>query len=121
MGAFCKQVAVANLLQCEIIQGRELGKLLAPVLLRLTFRVEFGEQQLQPAPCFLPSFDNCCGACALRSLVAYASRRSAGIIARKGAVKNARAASRPHCGHSRGKSHSAIGRKSVNAPQSSHS
>jgi hypothetical protein len=36
--------------QCEIIQGRAAGKLLAPFLPRLLLRMDFAQHE-QPAPC----------------------------------------------------------------------
>jgi hypothetical protein len=44
--------------------------------------MDFPLQQLQPAPWFALVCDNVDGACALRSLVACAKRRSAGIAAK---------------------------------------
>ena len=63
--------------QCDIIQGRLVGKLLLPSLLRRVRRDDLPEQQEQPAPWPLPRLADVAGACALRSLVAWASRRSA--------------------------------------------
>ncbi len=57
--------------------------------------------------------------CALRSLVAWALRLSEGMQKNAGAVRITRGASSAHCGQSCGSSHSAIGRMSVNGPQSS--
>ena len=64
--------------QCEIIQGRFFGKALLPSLYLYVVREDFPEQQEQPEGC-LPDPEVVCGACALRSLVANASRRSADI------------------------------------------
>jgi hypothetical protein len=58
------------------------------------------------------------GALALRSLVACAFRLSAGIQKKLGALKMARGDKLAHFGQSPGASHSAIGRMSVNGPQS---
>jgi hypothetical protein len=41
----------ADQVQCEIIQGRAAGKLLAPSLPRLVLRMDFPPQHEQPAPC----------------------------------------------------------------------
>src|SRR5712675_1676296 len=68
--------------QCEIIQGRFPGKLLAPFLPRLVRRMDLPVQQEQPAPWLAFICDSSCGAWALRSLVACASRRSAGMAAK---------------------------------------
>jgi hypothetical protein len=58
------------------------------------------------------------GALELRSLVACAFRRSAGMQKKFGALKIARGETLSHFGQSCGSSHSAIGRMSVNGPQS---
>jgi hypothetical protein len=58
------------------------------------------------------------GALALRSLVAWALRRSAGMQKKFGARKIARGDELSHFGQSCGASHSDIGRMSVNGPQS---
>src|SRR5258705_4018748 len=68
--------------QCEIIQGRLPGKLLAAFLPRLLRRMDLPEQQEQPAPWLAFICDSACGAWALRSLVACAKRRSAGMAAK---------------------------------------
>jgi hypothetical protein len=83
---------------------------------RLPGRSDFPEQQLQPLPCARFSADNVCGADALRSFVAWASRRSADIDAKYGAVRKARGESSPHVGHSRARPDSAIGLTSVKGP-----
>jgi hypothetical protein len=56
---------------------------------------------------------------ALRSLAAWALRLSEGMQKKFGAVKMTRGDSFAHLGQSCGASHSAIGRISVNGPQSS--
>jgi hypothetical protein len=53
-----------------------------PLLPRLLARIDFPLQQRQPAPCLALAWDSVEGACALRSLVACAKRRSAGIAAK---------------------------------------
>jgi len=58
------------------------------------------------------------GALELRSLVAWALRLSAGMQKKFGAVRITRGDSPSHRGQSCGASHSAIGRMSVNGPQS---
>jgi len=58
------------------------------------------------------------GAWALRSLVAGALRLSERMQKNAGAVRITRVASLSHCGQSCGRSYSAIGRMSVNGPQS---
>jgi hypothetical protein len=69
--------------QWDNIHGREFGKLFAPVLLRLIFCIDGLEQHWQAAPCCGPeSAEKRCGAWVLRSLVAYARRRSADIPAK---------------------------------------
>jgi hypothetical protein len=60
------------------------------------------------------------GAFALRSFVVCASRRSADISAKCGAVSNALGAGTPQPGHGCGASHSAMGCNSVNGPHSLH-
>jgi hypothetical protein len=82
----------------------------------LAGRADFPEQQLQPLPCVRFSADNVCGADALRSFVAWASRRSADIDAKYGAVRKARGESSPHMGHSSARPDSAIGLTSVKGP-----
>jgi len=59
------------------------------------------------------------GRMALRSLVAWALCLSEGMQKKFGAVKITRGDSLSHRGQSCGASHSAIGRTSVNGPQSS--
>ena len=106
--------------QCEIIQGRLPGKLLVPPFPRLTLREDNPPQHEQPAPCLALMSASCCGAWALRSFVACASRRSVDMQEKYGAVRNARGANTPQPEHCSGASHSDIGRKSVNGPQSAH-
>jgi hypothetical protein len=83
-----------------------------------TGREGFPEQQPQPGPCEALYSRSVFGALALRSLVAWALRRSAGMQKKFGALKMARGEEVAHFGQSRGSSHSAIGRMSVNGPQS---
>jgi len=104
--------------QWLIIHGRAVGKLFAPLLILLTRREGFPEQQPQPGACEALYSSSVLGAFALRSLVAEALRRSDGMQKRFGAVKIARGDEAAHLGHLCGASHSAIGRMSVNGPQS---
>jgi hypothetical protein len=106
--------------QCEIIQGRLVGKLFVPPLPRFTIRDVDGEQHEQPAR-WLPFIDDSVrGAFALRSLVAWASRNSAEVFTQRGAVRITRGALRPHSGQSDGCSYSDIARIMVKAPQRLH-
>jgi hypothetical protein len=66
--------------QCEIIQGRLVGKHLEPSSARLLMRDDFPEQQAHPAPWEFLKEASVCGVCTLRSLVAWASRVAAGIV-----------------------------------------
>ena len=94
---------------------------MAPPFPWLTLRFDSPPlQQEQPALCLAFRLARLCGACALRSLVACASRRSEDMVAKCGAVRNARGAMRLQLGHRSGASHSDIGRISVNGPQSLH-
>src|ERR1700690_497246 len=105
--------------QWLIIQGRALGKPLAPLRVFVISRAGFLlEQQPQPGPCEALYSATVLGAWALRSLVASALRLSDGMQKNAGAVRITRGASVSHCGQSCGVSHSAIGRMSVNGPQS---
>jgi hypothetical protein len=104
--------------QWLIIHGRAVGKLLAPLLVFFTRREGLVEQQPQPAPCEALYSPTVLGALALRSLVACAFRRSAGMQKKFGALKIVRGDELSHFGQSCGASHSAIGRISVNGPQS---
>src|SRR5260370_34453173 len=104
--------------QWLIIHGRAVGKLVAPLFVCLTRREGLVEQQPQPGPCDALYSPTVLGALALRSLVAWALRRSDGMQKKFGAVRITRGASTSHRGQSCGASHSAIGRMSVNGPQS---
>src|SRR3981189_280970 len=105
--------------QWLLTHGRAVGKLLAPLLVCLIRREGLVvEQQPQPGPCDALYSPTVLGALALRSLVAWALRRSEGMQKKFGAVRITRGASIAHCGQSCGASHSAIGRMSVNGPQS---
>jgi hypothetical protein len=105
--------------QWLIIHGRAVGKLLAPLLVCFTSRDGFlVEQQPQPGPWEALYSASAFGALELRSLVAYAFRLSDGMHKNFGAVRMTRRDSVSHCGQSCGRSHSAIGRMSVNGPQS---
>ena len=104
--------------QWLIIQGRAVGKLFAPLLVRFTRRDGLVEQQPQPAPCDALYSPTVFGACEERSLVAWALRLSEGMQKNAGAVKITRGALSSQCGQSCGASHSAIGRMSVKGPQS---
>jgi hypothetical protein len=95
-----------------------MGKVFDPPFPRPTSRDERPEQQAQPALWEAFRDDSVRGACALRSLVAWASRDFADKVERCGAVKITRGAAAPHFEHSDGSSHSAIGRIRVNGPQS---
>src|SRR5437879_13185015 len=105
--------------QWLIIQGRAVGKPLAPLRVCFTSRDGFLlEQQPQPRPCeALYSADDI-GAFELRSLVAAALRLSDGMQKNAGAVRITRGDSLSQLGQSCGSSHSAIGRISLNGPQS---
>src|SRR6478736_2642576 len=76
------------------------------------------EQQPQPGPCAALYSADVFGAWALRSLVAMALRLSDGMQKNAGAVRITRGDSVSQRGQSCGSSHSAIGRMSVNGPQS---
>jgi hypothetical protein len=104
--------------QWLIIQGRAVGKLLAPLLVFFTSRDGLVEQQPQPGPCAALYWSSVFGALALRSLIVCAFRRSAGMQKKLGARKIARGEALSHFGQSCGASHSDIGRMSVNGPQS---
>jgi hypothetical protein len=104
--------------QWLIIHGRAVGKIFAPLLVFLTSRDGLVEQHPQPGPCDALYSATVLGAFALRSLVAYAFRRSAGMQRKLGALRIARGEALSHFGQSCGASHSAIGRMSVNGPQS---
>jgi hypothetical protein len=104
--------------QWLIIHGRAVGKLLAPFLVFLTSRDGLVEQHPQPGPCDALYSPTVLGAFELRSLVACAFRRSAGMQKKFGALKIARGEELSHFGQSCGESHSAIGCISVNGPQS---
>ncbi len=108
----------ANRDQWLIIHGRAVGKLLPPLLVFFTSREGLVEQQPQPGPCEALYSPTVLGALAERSLVAWALRLSLGMQKKFGAVRITRGASPVHCGQSCGASHSAIGRMSVNGPQS---
>lgn len=106
-----------------IIQGRAVGNPLAPLLVLVISRAGFffpddDEQQPQPGPCAALYWSSVFGACRLCSLVAYALRLSDGMQKNAGAVRITRGDVVSHCGQSCGRSHSAIGRISVNGPQS---
>jgi len=94
------------------------GKLFAPPLVFFTKREGLPEQQPQPGPCEALYSPSVFGAFALRSLVARALRLSDGIQKKFGALKMARGDELSHFGQLCGASHSAIGRVSVNGPQS---
>jgi hypothetical protein len=104
--------------QWLIIQGRAVGKLFAPLRVFFTSREGLPEQQPQPGPCEALYWSSVLGALALRSLLACAFRRSAGMQKKLGALKIARGDEPSHFGQSCGASHSDIGRMSVNGPQS---
>jgi hypothetical protein len=104
--------------QWLIIHGRALGKLLAPLLVFFTSRDGLLEQHPQAGPCDALYSPIVLGALAERSLVAWALRLSDGMQKKFGAVKITRGDSLSHFGQSCGASHSAIGRMSVNGPQS---
>ena len=91
---------------------------MAPLLVLLTSREGFPEQQPQPGACDALYSLSVFGALALRSLVACALRLSAGMQKKFGALKIARGDEVVHFGQSPGSSHSDIGRMSVNGPQS---
>src|ERR1700730_6299539 len=105
--------------QWLIIQGRAVGKLLAPLLVCFTRRDGLVEQQPQPGPWKALYSASVFGACELRSLVAMAFRLSDGMQKKFGAVRITRGAETSHRGQSCGSSHSAIGRMSVKGPHSS--
>src|ERR1700704_161998 len=105
--------------QWLIIQGRAVGKLLAPLRVCFTSRAGFLlEQQPQPGPCEALYSADVIGALELRSLVAAALRLSEGMQKNAGAVRITRGDSVSQLGQSCGSSHSAIGRMSLNGPQS---
>src|SRR5207253_460836 len=105
--------------QWLIIQGRAVGKLLAPLFVFVISRAGFlGEQQPQPGPCAALYSASVCGAWRLFSLVASALRRSEGMQKKFGAVRITRGEDSSHCGQASGRSHSAIGLMSVKGPQS---
>jgi hypothetical protein len=83
-----------------------------------TRREGLPEQHPQPGPCEALYSPTVLGALALRSLVACAFLLSAGMQEKFGAFKIARGHEFSHFGQSCGASHSAIGRMSVNGPQS---
>src|SRR5262249_59002337 len=103
------------------------GKPLAPLLVLVIRRAGFFlpelflpvEQQPHPGPCEALYCANVCGAWLLRSLTAFALRVSDGMQKKFGAVRITRGARIAHCGQACGSSHSAIGRRSLNGPQSS--
>ena len=98
-----------------------MGKPLAPLFVFVTSRAGFFfpvEQQPQPGPCEALYSPSVFGALALRSLVACAFRLSDGMQKNAGAVRITRGDSIVQRGQSCGSSHSAIGRMSVNGPQS---
>jgi hypothetical protein len=93
--------------QWLIIQGRAVGKLLAPLRVCLTRRAGFlVEQQPQPGACEALYSASVFGAFELRSLVAAALRLSDGMQKNAGAVSITRGDSSEHCGQSCGSSHS---------------
>src|SRR5258708_5599463 len=100
-----------------MIQGRTVGKLLAPLLVCLTRRDGLVEQQPQPGACKALYSLTVLGALAERSLVAWASRLFEGMQKKFGAGRITRGDTRRHSGQSCGASHSAIGRTSGNGPQ----
>ena len=106
--------------QWLIIQGRAVGKLLAPLFVFLMSRDGLLEQQEHPGACEALYSASVLGACALRSLTLWAFRLSAGMQAKCGAVRMTRGEDAVQPGQSCGKSHSAIGRMSVKGPQASH-
>src|ERR1700721_2607021 len=73
--------------QWLIIQGRAVGKLLAPLLVCFTRRDGLVEQQPQPGPWEALYSAGVFGACELRSLVAMAFRLSDGMQKKFGAVR----------------------------------
>ena len=105
--------------QWLIIHGLAVGKLFAPLLVFLTSRDGLVEQQEQPGACEALYSASVFGACALRSLTAWALRVSAGMQAKCGAVRMTRGDDIVQLGQSCGRSHSAIGRMSVKGPQAS--
>ena len=104
--------------QWLIIHGRAVGKLLAPLLVFFTIREGLPEQHPQPGACEALYSPSVFGALALRSLVANALRRSEGMQKKFGALRIARGEETAQLGQICGESHSAIGRMSVNGPQS---
>src|SRR5439155_22122642 len=105
--------------QWLIIQGRAVGKPLAPLFVFVISRAGFlPEQQPQPGPCEALYSPDVFGAWRLCSLVAWALRLSDGMHKNFGAVRMTRGDSSSQRGQSCGRSHSAIGRMSVNGPQS---
>lgn len=103
--------------QCEIIHGLFVGNIFDPsgAFTALLFPVL---QQLQPAPWRLPTSADVRGACALRSLVAWAIRDAAGTVENAGADSNARGAKLPQPGHGCGSRYSDSGRAAAKPPQS---
>jgi hypothetical protein len=102
--------------QWLIIHGRAVGKLFAPLLVLVTRREGFPEQQPQPGACEALDSPSVLGAFALRSLMAKALRRSDGMQKKFGAFRMARGDEAAHLGQFRGASHSDIGRMSANGP-----
>ncbi len=105
--------------QWLIIQGRAVGKLLAPLFVFFISRDGLVEQQEQLGACEALYSASVFGACALRSLTAWALRVSAGMQAKCGAVRITRGDEIAQLGQCCGRSHSAIGRMSVKGPQAS--
>src|SRR5690349_10241233 len=106
--------------QWLIIQGRAVGKPFAPLFVFVTSRDGFlDEQQPQPGACAALYSPNVFGAWRLFSLTACAFRFSAGMQEKFGAVRMTRGEDVSQRGQACGSSHSAIGRRSVNGPQSS--
>src|SRR5690606_13558670 len=105
--------------QWLIIQGRALGKLLAPpgnfAVFDFCLR-RLGPQQEQ----LVPWVDESLGSCAARSLIAKALRRLLSMPASAGATTKARAAGTPQSGHPSGSALSAIGRRAVKIPHVRH-
>jgi len=101
--------------QCEIIHGLFVGNALEPSA-ALTALLLPVLQQLQPAPCRCPTSADVRGWCALRSLVACATRADAGMVDSAGAVSNARGAIEPQPGHACGSRNFDIGLVAVKPP-----
>lgn len=99
--------------QCEIIQGRAEGKLLAAAGALADLRLR-PEQQPQPDGWRPPDIF---GAWLDRSLVAKAARRSVDIPDMRGAVRMARGAGTAQLGQGCGRADSAMGRTSEKLPQ----